>query len=240
MNAQLMKRSLALTWMLALIGVAASMAAEADREAGDRLTPSPPRRLERAEPEGMRPMAGLGGVLTDDQRIQLRELIGRHRNRMLEIEEQLRIARRELSEVVTSGEAEEPAIRRRVAEVVELETARITQRLRLLGEIRPRLTSEQRERLGEWVVGMGPGPRDALRRDRELRVERARAEALRDRERREEVERRRGAAPEEREVTRLDEHPVRPKDRPDWDRMKESKAGAKPRNSDKDHNNDHD
>lgn len=210
MNTHLMKRSLPWACVLVLASAPASMAAQPEREADEPRTSPPPRRLERAAPEAIRPMAVIGRFLTDDQRFQLRELLGRHRERMLDLEEQLRAARRELHEVLIFGEAEEPAVRRRMAEVVELETARIMQRQRLLRELRPALTPEQRDRLRGWFMGMDFGPGEALGQPREPRARRERAEPRREREFRDDAERRREGSREEREVIRRDERPDRP------------------------------
>jgi len=137
----------------------------------------PQREAPRAfRPEGgLRPEAPpgrllfLARVLDEEQRMSLREIVAGQRGEMRQLEERLRAARRELLEVALQERANKDLLRRNAEVIGKLETELALRRARVMAEIRPRLSPEQRERLAhapgpEFAPGPGLPPERLPRR----------------------------------------------------------------------------
>lgn len=90
---------------------------------------------------------GLEQILTPEQRQQFRSAMEKEGFRMAEVERQLRLARRELENVVTSERIDEAAIRQKAQAIADLESRRAMMRARGFAAIRSSLTPDQLARI---------------------------------------------------------------------------------------------
>jgi Spy/CpxP family protein refolding chaperone len=108
-------------------------------------------------------------VLTDEQRASLRDAFGSQREKMRDLEEQMRAARRELLEASLAEKPDEKRIRKRAMAVGRIEADIAVLRAKALAGIQPPLSSEQREKIKSASTEFAPPPgglRPEFRRDR--------------------------------------------------------------------------
>jgi Spy/CpxP family protein refolding chaperone len=124
-------------------------------EEGRRDRPDAPRgeRPFPDRPPGERPPGGSPSsefrrdVLTEDQRASLREAMESVREESMELGERMRDARNALQEAIYAEKPDPKEIKRRAAEVGEIEGQMSVVRSQALSKIRPELSAEQREQL---------------------------------------------------------------------------------------------
>jgi uncharacterized membrane protein len=108
-------------------------------------------------------------VLTDEQRASLRDAFGSQREKMRDLEEQMRAARRELLEASLAEKPDEKRIHKRAMAVGRIEADIAVLRAKALAGIQPPLSSEQREKIKSASAEFAPPPgglRPEFRRDR--------------------------------------------------------------------------
>lgn len=116
----------------------------------------PPKGEPRHHAWGSRLQQRLG--LTDQQLQAIQQIHQRDAEALKQHRQALRQARAELRRLIL-GEADEPSIDAKQAEVQRLMAAEVEMRARHLREITPLLTPEQREKLAELGDRRGPGRR---------------------------------------------------------------------------------
>lgn len=119
----------------------------------------------RAQAPGMAAEGGLGRVLmvlTPEQRQSLREVSEGDRQKVRELQEQLREARKAAAEAGIASEFNESALREKLEAAAKLDTELAILRARALSKIEPPLSSEQIERI------KNPPPPGELLRNRPL------------------------------------------------------------------------
>jgi protein CpxP len=87
--------------------------------------------------------------LTDDQRVQIDQLMTDHRSAMKDRREQMRTHRMEMRDLVHADEFDEAAIRDAAMAIAEAEAEMAVERARLRQEIHKVLTPEQQEKAAE-------------------------------------------------------------------------------------------
>lgn len=104
--------------------------------------------------QGQGPMMGGGGggipveaVLNQEQRLQFGEEMQGQREKMREINEKYGRLRRELDEALFGEKLDEGLVRKKSAELAELDAERSLIRARAFAKVRPTLSEEQLERL---------------------------------------------------------------------------------------------
>jgi Spy/CpxP family protein refolding chaperone len=110
-----------------------------------------------------RPAHGLGHLqrrleLTDDQMAVVREALRRQAEERRQLRQALRLAQVDLRQLALAGGAED-AVRAKTAEVQALLGRTIELRVKILQEIAPHLTPEQREKLAQSGFLGGRGRR---------------------------------------------------------------------------------
>jgi Spy/CpxP family protein refolding chaperone len=94
--------------------------------------------------------------LTDDQMTVIRDVFKRHAEERRQLGQALRLAQTDLRQLALTGGAHD-AVRAKAAEVQQLLGQGIELRVKVLQEIAPSLTQEQREKMAQ--VGFSGGPR---------------------------------------------------------------------------------
>lgn len=111
--------------------------------------------------QGQGPMMGGGGgvpveaVLNQEQRMKFAEEMQGQREKMRELNEKSMRLRRELDEALFGEKLDESLIRKKTAELSELDAERSLIRARAFAKVRPTLSEEQLERLKNMRPEMG-------------------------------------------------------------------------------------
>jgi Spy/CpxP family protein refolding chaperone len=110
-------------------------------EGGERLAPG-------GGPGQFGPAFGrIFGILTDDQRVSLRQAFEDQRDKARELEEHLRAAREELLNAGLASKFDEELIRQKAMAAARIEAELTVLRAKSLSKIRPPLTPEQVQKL---------------------------------------------------------------------------------------------
>ena len=148
---------------LAAIPVAAALLGIATVALAQPRQPSPdqPRAGRPQQPPGAFGRFGPGfervmGVLTDEQRSSLREIIEGQRAQMRELEEKLRDARKDLLEAGLSEKFDEEGLRHKAMAAARLEAEMTVLRAKAFSQLRPRLSADQIEKIKKAPL-RGPG-----------------------------------------------------------------------------------
>lgn len=148
LNSSSMKVAVALT--AAALGSVWIATAQTNTAAPPPQRPPPQTEFRR----GAGPMpeaAGLGlqvgRVLNDDQRASLRDIMQAQQEKMRELQKNMREARKALVEASLAEKPDEAAIRKQAEAIGKAESEIAILRAKVLSEIKPSLTSEQREKL---------------------------------------------------------------------------------------------
>jgi Spy/CpxP family protein refolding chaperone len=122
--------------------------------------------------EGM-PMAGgmFLGMLTEEQRMSMRDVMQDQREKTRDLEEKLRKARQATMETALTGKFNESAVRKKALEQAKIEAELSVLRAKALASVKPPLTPEQIERLknppapqfGNMRQGQGYGGPEGMR-----------------------------------------------------------------------------
>jgi Spy/CpxP family protein refolding chaperone len=104
------------------------------------------------------------GVLNEDQRASMREVLMEQRDKMRELEEKLRKARMEVLEAALSEKFNESAVRKKALEQAKIEAEVNVLRVKALSQVKPPLTPEQVERLKNPPAPQFGAPREGMRR----------------------------------------------------------------------------
>lgn len=104
-------------------------------------------------------------VLTEEQRESFRDAMESHRAELRELEENLRVARRETFQASVAREFNEERVRQRAMAVARAEAELTVLRARALSRIKPSLSPEQIERLNNAPLLEGGMSRPEFRRD---------------------------------------------------------------------------
>lgn len=101
-----------------------------------------------AGPGALMPGAeGLLGILTEEQRHSLRQIVEQQRPHVRELEEKIRDARQAVIEAAIRQSADEQALREKAMDLGRLEAELTVVRAKGLADLRPPLTEGQREKL---------------------------------------------------------------------------------------------
>jgi len=106
-------------------------------------------------------MGGGGGgipveaILNQEQRIQFGEEMQGQREKMRELNERSMRLRRELDEALFGEKLDESLVRKKAAELAELDAERSLIRARAFAKVRPTLSEEQLERLKNMRTDVG-------------------------------------------------------------------------------------
>jgi Spy/CpxP family protein refolding chaperone len=112
-------------------------------------------------------------VLTEDQRVSFREAMESQRDKLRELGEELRAARREALEASVTREFDEELVRQKAMAVAQAEAEMAVLRARALSQIRPSLSADQIERLrNPPLLGGGAPPRADFQRNEPRRGDR--------------------------------------------------------------------
>ena len=154
-----------LTAVLILCSLASAVVARPARENQERQerraqSPNqnrPPNEGPRGErsfgpPQGGMPFAR---VLNDEQREQLREAMQANREKMREMGERQQKLRAEMEEVIFADKLDEDAVRKRAAELAEMDAQRQIFQARAFQKVRPSLSPEQLEQIKKMREEMG-------------------------------------------------------------------------------------
>ena len=141
------------------------MALKQAQPPGPRNEPGERPRIQRPFPGG--PQAGQPGpfiprfdrVLTEEQRASLREVMASEREKVRDLEEKLRVARKETMQLSVAPKFDEDALRQKALEVGRLEAEMTVSRARTLSRVNPPLSPEQIERLRNAPLLEGGSPR---------------------------------------------------------------------------------
>jgi Spy/CpxP family protein refolding chaperone len=98
-------------------------------------------------------------VLTPEQRMEFRDEMSPHREKLRELEEKQGRLRREFEEALFADKLDEKIVREKSAAMAEIEAERSLIRARAFAKIRPSLSEEQLERLKAMRADAGRGPR---------------------------------------------------------------------------------
>lgn len=156
--------------VLALLGGLTASPAQPRSEGGARPAA---RQPERAGPAGGLPVER---ILNEEQRRSFRELMLDQREKLRDLAEESRRARRALMEA-SLGEGNREAVKEAAGRLAKLEAEMAMQRAESLARIQPPLSPEQKERLRELVNRMGERAgelRERLREGRRPEPERGR------------------------------------------------------------------
>lgn len=104
------------------------------------------------------------GVLDEDQRASMRELLMGQREKMRELEEKLRKARLEVMDTALGEKFDESAVRKKALEQAKIEAEISVLRAKALSQVKPPLTPEQVERLKNPPAPQFGAPREGMRR----------------------------------------------------------------------------
>jgi len=138
-------------------------------------TNPPPNRPFR---QGPAPAGALGrfgpgyerllGILTDDQRASLRAAMEQHREKVRDLEEQLRDARKEIFEAGLTKTFDEASVREKAMAAAKLEADMTVLRVKAFSQMRPELSAQQLEQLANLAPagGENPGAQERRRPDR--------------------------------------------------------------------------
>jgi uncharacterized membrane protein len=105
-------------------------------------------------------------VLTEDQRISFREAMESQRDKLRDLDEKLRVARRESLQASVAPKYDEKDVRKKATTVAKLEAEMAVVRARALSRVKPSLSADQIERLGNPPPFEGGTPRPGFQRDR--------------------------------------------------------------------------
>ena len=154
-----------LTAVLILCSLASAVVARPARENQERQerraqSPNqnrPPNEGPRGErsfgpPQGGMPFAR---VLNDEQREQLREAMQANREKMREMGERQQKLRAEMEEVIFADKLDEDAVRKRAAELAEMDAQRQIFQARAFQKVRPSLSPEQLTQIKKMREEMG-------------------------------------------------------------------------------------
>jgi Spy/CpxP family protein refolding chaperone len=98
-------------------------------------------------------------VLTPEQRMEFRDEMSPHREKLRELEEKQGTLRREFEEALFAEKLDEKTVREKSAAMAEVEAERSLIRARAFAKIRPSLSEDQLERLKMMRADAGRGPR---------------------------------------------------------------------------------
>ncbi len=121
---------------------------------------NPPAQNAASEPRpaaaALAPTLGpIANVLTDEQRASFRKNMAAQRERMRNLQTQLREARRDLLAASVSGTFDEQNIRPKAMAVARMEAQLAVQRARAVSQIQPPLTAEQKEKIMNSLPSAG-------------------------------------------------------------------------------------
>ena len=100
-------------------------------------------------------MPPVESILDQEQRMRFSEEMRNHRDRVRELNEKSAQLRRELNEALFGDKLDEGLVRKKNAELSELEAERSLIRARAFAKVRPSLTEQQLERLKTLRSEMG-------------------------------------------------------------------------------------
>jgi hypothetical protein len=98
-------------------------------------------------------------VFTPEQRMEFRDEMSPHREKLRELEEKQATLRREFEEALFADKLDEKLVREKSTAMAEVEAERSLIRARAFAKIRPSLSEEQLERLKNMRADVGRGPR---------------------------------------------------------------------------------
>jgi Spy/CpxP family protein refolding chaperone len=122
------------------------------------------RRVQRPMPgqfQGGGGMPPVESILDQEQRMKFSEEMRSNRERMRELNEKSAQLRRELNEALFGDRLDEELVRKRTAEISQLESERSLIRARAFAKVRPSLTEQQLEQLKTLRSEVGRGNRPA-------------------------------------------------------------------------------
>ena len=119
-------------------------------------------RLQQGQPGGFQPGRGGGmqfeSVLTEEQRAKFGEEMSAQRDKTRQLNEKFMKLRRELDQALFGEKLDEDLVRKKSAELAEVEVERSLVRARAFAKIRPMLSEDQLQRIREMRPEMGRGP----------------------------------------------------------------------------------
>ena len=123
----------------------------------DRPPPPPPRELgapgERPPPPAEGPgRPGMGmermfGVLTEEQRASFRDAMAGQSDKIRDLDERLRAARKHMMDAALAKDFDEKAVRQIALDAARLDAEMMVVRMKALAQVRPRLAPEQVEKM---------------------------------------------------------------------------------------------
>ncbi len=156
-----------------ILGYAAAAPAQGQPQSPDRPRPERPQQFPGGFGRFGPGFERLVGVLTDEQRASLREAMEGQREKMRELEEKIRDARKDLFEAGIAEKFDEEYVRNKAMAAAKLETEMTVLRARAFSQLRPKLSPEQLEKirnapLREPGIGRNEGaPRRRPNRERD-------------------------------------------------------------------------
>jgi len=87
--------------------------------------------------------------LTDDQKSQIKTILGGEKDTLKNLLGQLHDARKNLRAAIQAGDANEASVRAASAKVASVESDLAVERMKLFGKISPVLTDEQRQQISD-------------------------------------------------------------------------------------------
>jgi uncharacterized membrane protein len=112
-------------------------------------------------------------ALTEGQRASFREAMESQRDKLRELDERLRVARREALQASVAQDFDEELVRQKAMAVAEAESEMTVLRARALSQMRPPLSADQIERLRNAPrLGVGGPPRLDFQRDEQRQGDR--------------------------------------------------------------------
>ena len=139
-----------------VVGFGTILTLSAQPNAEEKSQSSPRRQFNRGDATGGFPggpgrfSPGLDrvlNVLTDEQRTSFREALQSQREKVREIEEKLRDARKEIFEAGLKDKFDEEAVRQKAMAAAKLEAEMMVIRAKAFSQVRPPLSAEQMEKL---------------------------------------------------------------------------------------------
>ena len=138
-----------------------------DARRGDRLAFGGPQGW---QPGRYAPL--LERVLSEEQRLSLREAMETQRDKIRDLEEKLRDARKEMFQAGLVQKFDEEALRQKALEAGRLDAELTVLRAKALSKLKPPLSPEQIEKLKNPPPFEGGEPRPEFRRDERPRADR--------------------------------------------------------------------
>lgn len=143
------------------IGVNAQTPPDPDRP----NRPNPPggegRRGQPGAPGGLRPGQGMPvmeQLLTEDQRDSMRQAMESQREKLRDIQDKIRVARKALMTAALADDFKDDVVRAKALEVAKLEAELTVVRLKALSDVQPALSQEQLDKLMNFQPQPGSPP----------------------------------------------------------------------------------